>query len=228
MVQREIPELIYYQCQICDDITEHMILKGRMGKDNITGTFKCSGCGRTFSESMKIPRQFMVKVLFSDRDVTDTTETQLESDELISIGDEFYLDDGRRVCITHLDIEDGSNVRRSQADKIIRLWVKQFDVLKVKVSVNNNKKTHSLRIDAEPDDEFVAGMVLSFEDFDCVIHAIKTKHRLLRRGAAEARDITRIYGKIRKKTYDVLDFEDEPYEFNEADYDIDDDEDDEQ
>ena len=65
---------------------------------------------------------------------------------------------------------------------------------------------------------------LDFEDFDCLIHAIKTKHSLVRRGVAEARDITRIYGKIRKKRYDVLDFDDDD-EFDESDYILDDDDD---
>lgn len=225
MVLREMPEFIYYQCPICDDVTDHMILKGRMGKDNITGTFRCEECGRVFSESIKIPRQFMVKVMFSDGDITETTETQMESDEIVMVGDEFYLDDGRRVVVTYMDVENGSRVKKCQADKIMKLWVKQFDVLNVKVSVNDNRKTYSLRVEADPDDEFSVGMILSFEEFDCVVHAIKTKTRLVRRGSAEAREITRIYGKIRRKTYDVLDFEDEDFEFNEEDYEIDDEDD---
>jgi uncharacterized Zn finger protein len=72
-------------------------------------------------------------------------------------------------------------------------------------------------VEAEPDDEFVVGTQLEFEDFDCLIHAIKTKHSLVKRGVAEARDITRIYGKIRKKRYDILDLEEE--EFDDFDYD---------
>ena len=56
--------------------------------------------------------------------------------------------------------------------------------------------------------------------------AIKTKHSLVRRGVAEARDITRIYGKYRKKRFDVLDFDDDDDEFDESDYIIDDDDED--
>ena len=44
----------------------------------------------------------------------------------------------------------------------------------------------------------------------------------MKHGSAEARDIVRIYGKIRKKTYDVLDLDEE---CDESDYVIDDDED---
>ncbi len=105
------------------------------------------------------------------------------------------------------------------ATEVRKLWVKQFDVLSIKVSVNDDDRTYSLRVEAEPDDEFVVGTQLSFEDFDCLIHAIKTKHSLVKKGVAEARDITRIYGKIRKKRYEVLDLEEDD---EELDFDFDD------
>jgi len=226
MTEKEMPDSIYYECPECKDVTEHAILKGRMGNGNITGTFRCEECHRVFSDTIRIPKSFDVPVLFSDGEVTEKTQTQLESDEIVAVGDEFYLDDGRRVCVTYMDVEDGSRVKRSQATKIRKLWVKQFDVISVKVSINDNRRTIPLRIDAEPDDEYSVGMTLSFDDFDAEVHAIKTKTRLVRRGSAEAREIRRIYGKIRPKNYDVMDFHDEEYEFNEEDYQIDDDDDD--
>ncbi|MCK9323026.1 MAG: HVO_0476 family zinc finger protein [Candidatus Methanomethylophilaceae archaeon] len=228
MVSKDMPEFIYYECPNCKDITEHAILKARIGKDNVTGTFRCTECNRTFSDTIRIPKTLVVPVLFSDGDLTDKTQTQLESDDIVVIGDEFYLDDGRRVCVTFLDVEGGKRVKRAQAIYIKKLWVKSYDVLSLKVSVNDVRRTYSLRIDSEPDDEYTCGMMLSFEDFNAVIHAIKTKERLLKNGTAEAREIVRIYGKIRRKEYDVLDFgdEDDNAEFNEADYDISDEDDD--
>lgn len=223
MLKREMPDTIFYECPDCDDVTEHQILKGRMGKATLEGTFRCNQCGRVTSETIKIPELLEVPVVFSDGDVSETTRTTIESNDIISIDDEFFMDDGRRVCVTHMDVTDGSNVKKALATDIKKLWVKQFDILSVKVSVNDDQKTYSLRVEAEPDDEFVVGTQLEFEDFDCLIHAIKTKNSLVKRGAAEARDITRIYGKIRKKRYDVLDFDDD---FDEDDYIIDDDEDD--
>ena len=221
MIQRPMPDTLYYECPVCDDYTEHQILKGKMGKATIEGTFRCNECGRVTSETVKIPELLEVPVIFSDGEESEHTTTTLESNEIIAIDDEFFLDDGRRACVTHMDVEDGSNVRKAQATKIKRLWVKQFDILSVKVSVNDGKKTYSLRVEAEPDDEFVVGTQIEFEDFDCLIHAIKTKDSLVKRGSAEARDITRIYGKIRKKRYDVLDLSED---FDESEYDIDDEE----
>lgn len=225
MIQREMPDTIFYECPVCDDVTEHQILKGKMGRATLEGTFRCNVCGRVTSETIKIPELLEVPVVFSDGEVSETTKTTIESNDIIAIDDEFELDDGRLVCVTHIDVDNDRKVKKAMATDVRKLWVKRFDILSVKVSVNDGGKTYSLRVEAEPDDEFVVGTQLEFEDFDCLIHAIKTKHSLVRRGVAEARDITRIYGKIRKKRYDVLDFDDDD-EFDEADYIIDDDDDD--
>ncbi len=225
MIQREMPDTIFYECPVCDDVTEHQILKGKMGRATLEGTFRCNVCGRVTSETIKISELLEVPVVFSDGEVSETTKTTIESNDIIAIDDEFELDDGRLVCVTHIDVDNDRKVKKALATDVRKLWVKRFDILSVKVSVNDGGKTYSLRVEAEPDDEFVVGTQLEFEDFDCLIHAIKTKHSLVRRGVAEARDITRIYGKIRKKRYDVLDFDDDD-EFDEADYIIDDDDDD--
>ncbi len=226
MIQREMPDSIVYTCTDCDDDTEHQILKGRMGKATIEGTFRCLECGKVTSETIRIPELLEVPVVYSDGQVSEQTRTTLESNDIVQLDDEFDLDDGRQVCVTYIEVADGKRVKKCVATKIKKLWVKRFDVLSLKVSVNDNRKTYPLRIDAEPDDEFVCGSILEFEDYNCMIHAIKTKHSLVKHGSAEARDIVRIYGKIRKKTYDVLDFDDEDDEFDESDYILDDDDDD--
>ena len=225
MIERSMPDTIFYECPVCDDETEHQILKGRMGKATIEGTFKCNGCGRVTSETIKIPELLEVPVVFSDGDVSEVTKTTIESNDVIAIEDEFFLDDGRRVCVTHIDVKEGATKKKVLATNVKKLWVKQFDILSIKVSVNDDRKTYSLRVEAEPDDEFVVGTQLEFEDFDCLIHAIKTKHSLVKRGAAEARDITRVYGKIRKKRYDVLDLDEDDEDYDDFVFDDDDDED---
>lgn len=218
MADKEMPDYIYYLCPSCDEVTEHDILKAKRGKDNITGTFRCRDCLRTFNESIKMPKTLEIPVLFSDGKTTEKTQTKLESNEIVAVGDEFYLDDGRRVCVTLMDADDGKNHRKLIATRIKKLWVKTFDVLNVKISVNDNRRTIPLRIDAEPDDEFTVGMMLSFENFNALVHAIKTTDRLVRRGSAEAREIRRIYAKIRPKQYDVMDFSDDDLEFDESEY----------
>ena len=222
MIQREMPDTIFYECPVCDDVTEHQILKGKMGRATLEGTFRCNVCGRVTSETIKIPELLEVPVVFSDGEVSETTTTTIESNDIIAIDDEFELDDGRLVCVTHIDVDNDRKVKKALATDVRKLWVKRLDILSVKVSVNDGGTTHSLRAEAEPDDELAVGTQPELDALDCPLHPLKTKHSLVRRGVAEARDITRIYGKIRKKRYDVLDFDDDD-KFDEADYIIDDD-----
>ena len=112
MIQREMPDTIFYECPVCDEETEHQILKGRMGKATIEGTFRCNSCGRVTSETIKIPELIEVPVVFSDGEVSETTRTTIESNDIIAIDDEFELDDGRKVCVTH--IATSTRARRSR------------------------------------------------------------------------------------------------------------------
>ncbi len=209
MNEEELPEIIIFECAICDDYTEHEILKGRFGKASVSGTFRCADCGTIDNTTIRLPEELQVKVLFSDGDRTTVTETVLMSNEVIEIGDEFFLDSGERVRVTKIEVKAGRMTKRIPAPRIESLWVKQFGVINVKFSINDNHRTIAKMIEAEPEDTFTVGMTVPFEDFDCYVHAIKTKHRLIRHGSAEAKDITRIYGKIRKKQYAVMDFDDE-------------------
>ena len=214
----EMPDTIYNECPDCGDVTEHKILKAKMGNFNVNGTFQCKECGRVFSGVIRLPKEFEVKVLLSDGDLTETTQTMLREDEIVAVGDEFDLDDGRHVQITYIELHDGSRKKKVPATEVKALWVKAFGVLMVKVSVNDYKKTYPMLCEAEPDDEFTVGMFMHFDLWDCVIHAIKTKDRLLRKGTAEARDIVRIYAKIRHRDgttapMDDSEFDDEQFEF---------------
>lgn len=212
-MSEEMPDYVYYECPDCDDVTEHKILRAKAGKSNITGTFQCTECGRVFSGTIRFPRKFEVKVLFSEGDVTGTTQTLLQENEIVSVGDEFDLDDGRHVQITYIELPDGSRKNKVPATEIKALWVKAFDKLQVKVSVNDYKQTYPMLCEAEPDDEFAVGMYMHFDLWDCVIHAIKTKERLLRKGSAEARDIVRIYAKIRHRDGSDAEPDEEQLEF---------------
>ncbi len=208
-INEELPDVIIFECGECDDFTEHEILKGRFGKASVSGTFRCTECGTVSSTTIRLPEEITVKVLYSDDDETVVTETRLMSNDIVELGDDFYLESGERVRVTKIETGFGKSAKRAQATDIESLWVKQFGVIRVKFSVNDNYRTVSAFVEAEPEDIFAVGMTVPFDDFDCFVHAIKTKRNLLRRGSAEAGDITRVYGKIRKKQYSVMDFDDE-------------------
>ena len=211
-MSREVPEEIYYECAKCDDFTTHEVLKGRIGKASLEGTFRCEECGNVFSGTIKMPRMCKVSVIISDGPVSEKTETEIEEGETVRIDDEFFLEDGRRLRVCSIDLGDGQRRKRAQIEDIKTIWAQQFDVLNVKVTVNDNRKSYSRRIEAEPDDEFVIGHVLTLPDMECYIHAIKARDRLHYKGSVEAREVVRIYGKMKRRVVPIIEFEDEDEE----------------
>jgi len=204
----DVPDQIYFDCRDCGDITPHDVLKGRIGK-SLEATLRCQECKRVFTTTIKIPQPVTVKAIISDGPVSGTSSVELESDDLVVLGDEFLLEDGRRAKVTGIELADGAKTKKAQAPKISTLWVILFDEINIKVSVNDVQRTYSKYIKAEPEDEFFIGQVLSFGDMDCIVHSIKVKERMVRRGSVEARDIVRIYGKFRKRSFPVLDLQDD-------------------
>lgn len=217
-MEDELPDTIFYECPDCGEVTEHRILRGRLGKSNVTGTFQCTECGRVFTGTIRLPRDLTVKVMLSDQDVTEVTKTVIKEDEVVEVGDEFDLEDGRHVKVTFIDRVDGSRRKSCPAPEIKSLWVKNFGQLRVKVSINDYKRTYPMYVEAEPDDEFTVGMIMNFDSWDAVIHAIKTHNKLIRRGTAEARDVVRIYGKKLSADRHEADI-DEAEPFDESQYD---------
>ena len=212
-MQREVPDTIYYECPDCDDETIHDVLRGRMGKASLECTLKCTECGRTFATTIPLPKIIKMQVVISDGPVSERTVTEIEEDDIISVEDEFFLEDGRRLRVCAIELPGDKRVKKSKADKVKMLWCQQFDNLTIKVTINNDRVSYSRRIPAVPDDLFVIGNRLELEDMDCFIHAIKTREKLIQHGQAEARDIIRIYGKYGEKSYPVLDFEDDVEDF---------------
>lgn len=209
-MEREVPEEMYLDCPDCDDITTHEVLKGKIGKATFEGTFRCAECGRTFSTTLRIPKILKITVIVSDGPVSERTVTEMEEGEILEIGDEFFLEDGRRLRISSIDLGDGQRRKKARTQTIKTIWAQQFDVLNLKVTVNDNRKSYSRRIEAEPDEGFTIGQVLILPDMECYIHAIKSGERLHNKGTVEARDIVRIYGKMKRSSVPILELEDDP------------------
>jgi len=204
---KEVPDEIYFECPDCDDITTHDVLKGRMGKNSLDATIKCQDCGLIRTTTIQFPKEMEVKVVISDGAESVSTSMVLEDDDLLKVGDEFHTDEGNLVKISAIELPQGKRVKTARATEITTIWAIYFETIDVKVSINDDRKTYSKSVPSSPDDEFTIGTILSFDDMDCMIHSIKIQGRMLRRGSAEARNITRIYGKFRKRSYTVLDLD---------------------
>ena len=204
----DVPDELYFECTDCDDVTVHDILKGKMGKSSIDATIRCQECGLIRTTTVRLPKEIEVNIIISDGSESVKTTMMLEDDDLLKVGDEFHMDAGNLVRISALELTQGKRAKTARATEIVTIWAIEFDMIDVKVSINDDRKTYSKVIPSSPDDEFTVGNILSFDDMDCLIHSIKVPGRTVRRGSAEARNITRIYGRYRKRSYAVLDLED--------------------
>ncbi|MCL1983951.1 MAG: hypothetical protein FWG58_00965 [Methanomassiliicoccaceae archaeon] len=204
---KDVPAEVYFECPDCDDITLHEVLKGKMGKNSMDATLKCTECSLIRTTTVHFAKEIEIKVIISDGPESISMLMTAEDDDLLKVGDEFNMDDGRLLKISSLELSGGRRVKSARATEITTVWAIDFELINVKVSINDDRTTHSKMIQSSPDEEFTIGNILSFDDMDCLIHSIKIKGKMLRRGSAEARDITRIYGKFRKRTYAVLDLE---------------------
>jgi len=206
---KEVPDEVYFECPDCDDTTVHDVLKGKMGKDSMDATIRCQDCGLIRTTNIRFPSQIEAAIVINSGSSATRSSIVLEDDDLLKVGDEFTMDAGNLVKITSLELPEGKRVKTARATEIVTIWAIEFDVIDVKVSINDGRRTHSKVIPSSPDEEFTVGSILSFDDMDCLIHSIKVTGKMIRRGSAEARNITRIYGKFRKRTYEVLDLADE-------------------
>ncbi len=193
-------DVLYAECPDCGEVTLHEVLKAKAGKATLEATIRCQECQRVHAETIRQAETLLVPVIVSDGDESIRMSTDLESDDLLVVDDEFFVDDVY-VRITALELKGGRRVKKAAATDIAVIWAKRFDRLKIKVSINNVHKTLARSVEAAPEEEFAIGDILNFGKDDVVIHAIKARRRMVRHGAVEARDIVRIYCKIMRKTY---------------------------
>ena len=87
----------------------------------------------------------------------------------------------------------GQRVKKCLMRDIQTLWTINYDVAKVKVSINRDGKTKSIELEVELDDEFEVESEIEIDGKKVTIHSIKLENKRLRRGKAIARDIVRLY-----------------------------------
>ena len=163
------------------------------------GTVKCSSCGRVTSVTYREDRPVAVPLVLSDREASERDAIDLGPEELVSVGDR--LDHaGHRIEVTSIEV--GERRVPSAAAKAIRmLWAKRRDRVVVKFSVNKGNRTVSHEFEAAPDEEFEIGDIVDLGRERAVIHKMHVGTTTMRRGAARAEDIVRIYGKlVRERT----------------------------
>jgi uncharacterized Zn finger protein len=193
----DLPSALYTGCPSCGEETLHRVVKGKISEKKgfiIDAVVKCSQCGHTHASVIKAEKNLTIPVIVSELESSIKKEIELSENDTVSVGDEFLLDKGR-IKIASIETKKG-RVNSSQAKDVITLWAKTFDRLRLKISINKGSRTFTRTVWAVPDEEFFVGDVMRIKGDNIVIHRIKTQHKILKQGSAEARNIVRLYGKI--------------------------------
>lgn len=215
----EIPNALYLECPECEDETLHEVLKGRgssrAGGLRLSALVKCQQCGTIRTVEVTEQAERAVKAVLSDEGRSTRCTISLDPGSVISVGDVIMLggtgasgagddeaggdgvstpEEGLPCLVTAIEVKT-RRVPRAKASTAETVWLKRYDKVKVKISVNTGRKTISREIWAAPDEQFEIGDVVSAGDMKLLVHSLNTGGRRLKRGSASARDIRRIYGR---------------------------------
>lgn len=194
-----VPGALYQDCETCADITLHEVVHGKVSGKRLELTVRCQECGTTTHQIREDAPITHVKVIFSDGDQSRRTTLEIESNEVLMVGDEIVIDDTPSQ-VRGIEVGPERRADVAPAKDISTLWVVRFDRVKVKFSINMGHRTKAVAQVATPDEEFTVGDMVEVGGITAVIHRIKTWDRNYQHGTFAARDIVRIYGKSVRNT----------------------------
>ncbi len=190
----QVPGALYMDCDTCGDITLHEVVHGKVAGKKVHLQVRCRDCGTTSQRTQEDVDTTLVPVVVSEGERSHRTKVEIESDDVILVGDELLVD-GVPVQVRGIEVGTDQRVDSAGVKEIKTLWTVRFDQVTVKFSINMGHRTKAGSQIASPDEEFTVGELVQVAGVTAVIHRIKTWDRTLQHGSAEARDIRRIYGK---------------------------------
>ncbi len=196
-----VPNALQLQCDECHEVTMHEVLRGRIGKGQevIEATVKCLECGKVSTTVVREAKGIKVPIIVSEMGSSHRHELELGEDEELAVDDELLVED-LPVIVSSIEVGE-RRVRRAAVKHISTIWAKRFDKVRVRVAINKVHKTISVDLEATPDEEFFVDDLMTIGREEVVIHYIKTKDGMVRRGSVPAREIVRIYAKAARRTY---------------------------
>lgn len=192
------PSTYHLECPACEEETAHKLLKGTVsdkgGDFTIDGVVKCKVCGHTRHKLIREKGAIDVPVIISWKEESKRTQVSFLPEEWIHVGEDILVEDSR-AKITSLEL-DGRRGDSAKAEDIKTIWTKKYDKVRVMVSLHKGNSTLSKVLEVPPDEEFFVNNELQVGKYTAVIHRIKTDKGILKKGRAEAEEITRVFATV--------------------------------
>ncbi len=171
-----VHEIIQAQCPNCSphEPVPHDILKE---KPDIL--IKCTLCGTIHPYYSEKKKKTNIRVVISAGDSSTTSTIVQESDEIISVDDEFIVESGPEgeanfVLVTSIESGD-KRVHSARADEIDTIWTRHTDTVTTKISITRGWQTESIEMEVPGEREFTIGEMLSSGPDRFVIKKIKVR-----------------------------------------------------
>ena len=182
------------ECPTCSKLTSvkhEVIASGR------ALTVKCTLCGTVRKlDVRRHTNQIKIKVVMSKYDKSYIRWLDAKPNELLSIGDEFIVEneEANAVRVNTIELKSGVRVESAIANNIQTLWVQAIDKVVVKIAIHAGTLTQSLKVPCSGDKEFIVG---STEKFGKITRIMLLHGKVLKNvgESAKANTIKRIYVK---------------------------------
>jgi uncharacterized Zn finger protein len=192
-----VHEIIRAQCPQCstDEPVPHEILKERP-----TLLIKCTLCSAIHPHFTEKKKKTSIRLIVSTGETSTTRRLTLDSDEIISVGDEFIAEDDHGGNVNFVlvnSIESGEKrVDSAQAGEIKTVWTRSTDRVTPKIAITRGWQTESIEMDVPGDHLFTIGEVITHGSGKFLIKKIKIRDGKLMKDegkAVEAKYVKRIF-----------------------------------
>ena len=171
-----VHEIIQAQCPNCspDAPVPHDILK-----EEPDILIKCTTCGTIHPHYSGKKQKTNIRVVISAGDSSSTSTIVQDSDEIISVDDEFIVESGPEgeasfVLVTSIESGD-KRVNSARADEIDTIWTRYTDMVRTKISITRGWQTESIEMEVPGEREFTVGEMLTSGSDRFAIKKIKVR-----------------------------------------------------
>ncbi len=207
MSETGVPTRLYIYCPQCDDDTLHEVVsvkggqkaKGQAVEKNRTADIECKvlclECEMTSIQTIAISKEIDLNVIISEGANSRASTIRVAEDDILHVEQELLIEDNP-VMITGIETPQ-RRVQRAEAKTIKTLWVKEFEIVTLKISVSRAGRTKNYTMEMDPHNEVAIGDVLRIDEKKLQVDRIKTnKGKLAKEGSSEeAYRIRRAYCK---------------------------------
>jgi uncharacterized Zn finger protein len=164
---------------------------------------KCEKCEFVFKDTVTKSKPVSYRLIISEHETSKKTFIDLCPDEELSKGN-ILLSDLGQAKVTSLEIKSGKRVESAIAKDILTIWAFSMEIpARIGISVNLSGKVDSYKVDLDRDFRISANDIIKIEEYILRVTIIKTLDRKMKKGAAVASVIKRVYGNpINFKNYD--------------------------